>query len=111
MQQTITAIIRQRVVTVTQIEQPRDVDIADLITLTDAAELLNKDISAISRWVGQELPEITIPTTKRRYTLKSAVLSMKEDIEKIRSTGLPLLSSEPLDPAPDVPAPKNEISD
>ena len=110
-QKTISAIMRQRVVTVTQIEKPCDVDITDLINLIDAAEILGRDISAISRWVGQELPEITIQPTKRRYTLKSSVLKMKEDIENIKSTGLSLLSLEPPDPAPGIPVSKNEVSD
>ena len=95
---TITANVRQRIVTV--VSQTRDVDPNDIMTLTAAAQVLERDISVISRWVGQELPEITINTlTRRRYTLRSAVFSMKEDIEKAKSTRLPLLSYEPLPPS------------
>ena len=107
MQQTISAHIQQRVTRIEQIDLTLDVDVTDIITLTDAAELLNRDISAISRQVGVELPQVIISPTKRRYTLKSAVMKLKEDIEKVRSSALPLLSSE----LPDDPTTKNEISD
>ncbi len=88
----INATIRQRIVRVEFNTANKQVHSSDLITLKEAAQLLNRDLSTISHWVGQELPEVTIHTSRRRYTLRSACQAYKRELELSKRAGLRVLS-------------------
>lgn len=77
----INATIRQRIIRVEFSEANKQIDPSDLITLKDAAMYFGRDLSAISRWVGNGLPEVTLSTSRRRYTLRSACAAFKRILD------------------------------
>src|SRR5574343_1140576 len=91
----LTATVRFRRVTVESVNETRSIDPTDLITLVEAASILQRDISTVSRWVGSELPEVTLLNATgrtRRYTLRAELRNKNRDLTRMSESGVRLLS-------------------
>ncbi|MCL5998705.1 MAG: hypothetical protein M1546_22000, partial [Chloroflexi bacterium] len=87
--ETIQATVRQRIVRVETIEESKRIQLNDIITITAAAKLFDGyDLSTISKWIGDKLPEVSLTGSRRRYTLRSACQARKAYLRKARRQGL-----------------------
>ncbi len=95
MKQNLDVHVFQDVVVIKRLNENRRVATDDVMMISAAAAELGVPDSTVSRWLGKELPLVTVEGSKKRLTLRSAVMAKKRLLDTARRGSLSLLSPQP----------------